>query len=307
MKLKIIIVLFICINMKNFMLNASNSSLSILEVLKSPKSSSMGYAFTSLASGIDGMYDNPAAVVNLTAKEMFFMYNYHMEEIKISSIGFGFKSKKNRFGINLSSVDYGNFDRKKIDYISLDELDSGKFDASDIILILSWSRKIKNIDFGLNNKLYRQKIDDKSASTFMFDIGGKYKIEKKNNSINFGVVLQNVGKKIKFYEKKEKLPLTFKFGISYSNKTLDNALISIDYIKKRDNESKINCGFEYEILNNIFIRTGYNAMNDADEGFTFGLGINNDILSNKKLRIDYSFLSYGELGYCHNFSVKLGF
>ena len=62
---------------------------------------------------------------------------------------------------------------------------------------------------------------------------------------------------------------------------------------------RVSGGLEIQILDNYFLRCGYDAFNEIASGLTVGFGI----IFNKKLNVDYSYSNYDSLANCHKFGL----
>jgi len=119
--------------------------------------------------------------------------------------------------------------------------------------------------------------------------------------------VQNVGTKMKFVDKKEKLPLNVKAGVAYDIST--NWLVALDVNSPIDGEVNIGAGTEYvyKVKKGIEVagRAGYSTVTkDAGglNGITAGLGLGYEGYS-----LDYAFVPFGDLGDTHRLSFGIRF
>ncbi len=273
--------------------SAGTTALDFLNIGVGARPVGMGEAFTALVDDSNAVFWNPAGLGQLKRNEVSFMYNRWFEDINYSYLSYVKPEKIGTFGASFYYVEYGEIKGYNSDGTSRDELQ-----PSDILVVLSYGKHLKNNLFGgLNFKFIHEDLDEKSASVCAFDIGCLYNI----NPLNFAVVLQNLGPKIKFDKVREPLPLNLKFGsaIKLLNENLN---IALDATISSGDKAFINIGGEYSILNLIFFRLGFWTRDDLDKGLRYGLGI-----GDRKLRLDYAFVPYGDLGATHRFSFSFRF
>ena len=106
------------------------------------------------------------------------------------------------------------------------------------------------------------------------------------------------------------LPLMFRVGISMDilkGWSKSNFIISVDALHPSDDVESINVGGEYVFDNLIAFRIGYKGLfaKDSEQGLNYGVGIQYEIGS-VKLKVDYSYITFGILNNVNMFSVGLG-
>jgi hypothetical protein len=154
-------------------------------------------------------------------------------------------------------------------------------------------------------KYISSKIENESASAVAVDIGGMYRLME--NRLSCGLVLQNIGTKMKYISEEDPLPFNIKAGGSYSIK--DNWKGVLDINMPRDNEVIMGLGTEYmhEINKELSAagRLGYNTRN-KDTGGTNGFSVGMGVVYNA-YGIDYAFAPFGDLGATHRISLSMKF
>jgi len=207
-----------------------------------------------------------------------------------------------------SSLSYG--DIKETDETGLEGND---FKPNDLATTISYARKISNISLGINIKYISSKIKE-TAQAFAVDMGGM--LTSEDDKLSFGIVVQNIGQKMKFADVEEALPVNIKLGSGYRIK--DNWVIALDVNAPKDNSIKVGIGTEYnckldfrsnsmqyENSANVSFRAGYNTVTkdiDGLKGITAGLGC-----SYKDYSVDYAFVPFGDLGNTHRISMTINF
>ena len=287
--------------------NAGNSSAQFLKIGPGGRIPGLGNAGTSIAGMAESLFYNPAGLVYLENIEINGNYSKWFEKMNYSSAAVGVPVKNiGTFGAGFIGLFYGD--------IPIVVQDSGgdlsntgdNTSANDIAVYLSYGKKINNsLSAGVNMKLINQTLEEETATTISFDIGGMKKLLEEKLCI--GLVIQNIGTKAKFMEKAYNLPLIIKSGVSYEIFELKKyeGLIAIDILKPMDDNFKINIGIEYAFNKMVYIRGGYQIGNDLSN-LTIGGGLNMPIRNNYT-KVDYAYVPYGSLGATHRIGLVFGF
>jgi len=270
----------------------------VLEFGVGARACSMGEAFTGLADDFSAIYWNPAGIAQIQDIEFNFMHNDWFQGIRYEFVS-GILPLEEELGtLGLSGVIL-----KMDDIVGRDTNGNftSNFEAKDSILGLSfgqmWNEKLM---WGATIKWINLKIEEEKTDGIAFDLGGLYKFQ--DTGLTVGAVIQNVGKQMKFIQEDEKLPLKFKLGLSYQIPT-KRTLFTLDLNKSVTSHMKINLGSEIILSSISKLRFGYNSTNDADNGFTVGIGFKlKDIIE-----FDYAYIPYGELGDTQRISLTTKF
>lgn len=258
------------------------------------RTAGMGEAFSAVADDVNAIYWNPAGLMQVEGKNAAFTHNEWLYDLKYEFLAY---CQPVNMGMGACSITYlrmGDMEGK-----NKDDNPTGNFGAYDYAISIAYAIEAKrNIYAGITGKIIRQKIENSAANGIAIDIG-ILRLDCLHREIKISAVLQNLGTKLKFVNKQEKLPLTYKFGLSY---TKDKLTLASDITKPEDNNARINLGLEYIPTSNLAFRLGYNSQNDLDSGLTYGAG-----WTLKALQIDYAFIPYGKLDNSHRFSVTKRF
>jgi len=264
--------------------------------------SGMGEAFSAVADDINTAYWNPAGLAQIKEFQLTAVHKNWFEDINGEYLGYLQPTNKGAVGVSMTYLDEGEMQE-----IKKDKTTSGTFKAEDIGVTVSFAQIIKEqLLIGANLKYIQQKIAEASARGFASDVGLIYKPTKY---IHLGLVVQNIGPKIKFVKEGFSLPLTLKTGLAYKNKGIT---LAVDVNKSIDNDPLICLGVESKMGNLIALRLGYSHLTkdqkldlykSAPVGLTggFGLGFGNIYF------LDYAYVPYGDLGDTHRiaFVMKL--
>jgi outer membrane autotransporter protein len=92
--------------------------------------------------------------------------------------------------------------------------------------------------------------------------------------------------------------------------TEENRLtLAADALHPTDNYESLNVGAEYMYNDLIAFRVGYKSLllDNSEEGFTAGVGLNYSFSQDFAVRIDYAYQNFGVLDYSQHYSIGLRF
>lgn len=282
---------------------AGTAAAQFLKVGSDARAVAMGSAFTVICDKSSAIYWNPAGISNIEIKSLSISRAFWLEGISCDWVSYVQPTTIGNFGAAIQYLSYGEI-------LETDEtgLESTNFSPYDMAGIISYARDIsmgtKNISIGMNMKLISSKIKQ-TASAIAIDIGG---ITEINKQLKAGIVIQNLGTKMKFNSLEEVLPLSIKLGGAYQIK--ENWLAALDLTVPTGNSINIGIGTEYNYKltdgPNLFGRVGYNTGNATGaggiRGITLGFGA-----GFTETDIDYALVPYGDLGITHRISIGMKF
>ncbi|MEW6096021.1 MAG: PorV/PorQ family protein [bacterium] len=262
----------------------------------------LGEAFCAVADDVNAAYWNPAGLAQVNEFQLTAIHKNWFEDIRGGYLGYLHPADKGAIAVSMTYLDEGSMQEIKKDRTVV-----GTFKAEDMGVTVSFAQALrKELLIGANLKYIHQKIADTSGMGFAGDMGLIY---KPTQFVNLGLVVQNIGPKIKFVNEGFSLPLTLKTGISYKNKGI---ILALDINKPIDNDPMICMGVELNIGNMIAVRLGYryqtknqklDLYESAPVGLTGGLGLG----FGNTYFLDYAYVPYGDLGDTHRiaFMMKL--
>ena len=302
----LIVLLFALMICSDVSANSKQTGALFLNLPAGAASTGMGEAYSSIAKGVSAVFWNPAGLSDNTEQEIMFMHNSYISDVNQEYLAYCkyIKVLGGTLGADINFMDYGSFDKTMI-MTSTTYSNAGSFSAKDYAISLAYSRKNDQaFKFGAAIKYLKSKIDSSKTSSFALDIGTLYEFDAADYPLNLAFTVRNLGTDIKFDTYKEKLPLTFKTGISAELKINENFTIypSIDNVFTKYEDYYVSIGTEVKFQNAYFLRVGYNSLYDAGSGLSFGLGAQIG-----KAKVDYAFINYGDLKNSHRFSVNYKF
>ena len=282
----------------NNILNASTELANT--VLNQPigaHSSAVGEAYVTSSNDVFGIHYNPA--MQLNDRQVSLLYQTGIIDDKFGAIGFGFPIGSYNLSTTLLYYNAGNIDLVDINN-NLINVNS----QTDYLWTLSLSKEfIQELSIGGSLKILNSTLLNQfSASTFLFDVGANYTINKQ---AKIGISAQNFGKGIKYFEATDKLPKIIRVGFSYQfDQFLEpssDAILFFDVVKISNDNLKNNIGLEYIFKKTFCFRSGYKIGYDLED-LSLGFG-----LIFKKYSIDYAFIPFGNLGNTHKIGLSAKF
>ncbi len=281
------------------------TTASFLKIEAGVRPVGMGGAYVALADDISAVYWNPSGLIQLSAKEFSFVHTAWLEKINHESIAFAAPAG-NKFAYGLNVVYFGTTD---IDRRTASGTSDGKAKVADYYESVSLAWKVMDtINLGATFKGIQMMLDNDRGSGYALDVGA---LQKLPLNMTVGVMVQNIGHKMKAADTNEKLPTNLKAGLAW--RALENKLILAgDIDVPNDREMKLHAGAEYQ-FNKIFsLRAGYEDVGSLgnSSGMTAGISINEDMLDeilNVNMQFDYAWLYFGDLGSTHRIGISVKF
>ncbi len=273
---------------------------------------SMGGAFVSIIGDIHGLVYNPASLVGVGDLESSFTYLNHFVDINSGFLGFNKTlDGAGHLGIGVSYINYGEIRRTDVIGENL-----GSFMPVDFAFMAAYGDSLGfGLRYGVSVKYIQSKIDQYTSNAIAADIGFIYRISSQDMNIGFSV--SNLGSAMKaFIDEREKLPITYRLGVSKRLAHLP-LLLNFNLIKYHYDDSKLSLGIywaiggEFTITDHFFLRWGYHSRgseekvgNNSDRfaGVSLGFG-----LTLSKYRLDYGFSAFGALGNMNAFTLTIPF
>lgn len=176
---------------------------------------------------------------------------------------------------------------------------SGEIDAGSYDIPLTISANVnKHFSLGLQISYLSSILDNYSDGTFSFS-GGMTIRDPGMQGLQISFSLLNAGQGLTFYQYTEKLPLAYAMAVQYVSSSYPVAFFT-QWLKFRDEKSRIFFGGEYQLYSAFFLRGGYQISDVEEEGYHLGLGIRYG-----KFAISYDFIPSSSLQNRHGISVIL--
>jgi hypothetical protein len=318
------------------------SSLQFLKVMPDARGTAMGDALSSIATGANAAFWNPAGIANaevidVTGTVTMWLFDTQQNALAVAVPLEGLGT----VALQFQYVDYGSMpvtSRAHLEFVGTGGdvrynpgLTGETFSPSTYLIGLTFARKMTDkFSTGVTVKFINESLWSSSTATIatsgggtetvntfarlvLFDFGLQYNTGYRTVRVSASV--QNFGGQVKFAKEGYPAPLAFRIGTASDvvgpNGLLvesgDNRItLAYDLFQPNDYKQQMHLGMEYAFSNVVFLRAGYKFMYDND-GATAGAGVRQAI-AGMPLSLDYSFGSMGDyLPAVHRISVGVQF
>jgi hypothetical protein len=267
-----------------------------LNVSVSAYQASLGGSAGALSTDITSSYFNPAGLSFVKQPGISLMHNLWYQDISYEYLGAAIPfNDKSTIGISASYLHMGD-----IMVYNANNQNEGNISPFSLATIISFSQNINSrLSLGISGKYIMEKLDDIEAKGVAFDIGAQY----YTNLFTFGLVVNNIGPKIKYEIESFSLPSSVSIGSAYHAGRIPLA-ISVGAKIPFNGKTALSTGIDYQLTDFLSLRSGFqgigsdNVSNDANFGVGFKLMGGS---------IDYAFNPKGEFGNTHFFSFTFNF
>jgi hypothetical protein len=267
-----------------------------LNIDVSAMQASFGGAGSALSNDISASYYNPAGLSMVERSGINFMHNLWYQDISYEFLGGAIPiGDKQTIGVSAAYLHMG-----QIQSFDAFNQSNGSFRAYSLVGSASYSYNVTGrLSVGLSGKYITEKLADIEASGYAFDIGTQYYLD----IFSFGVVLNNLGPKIKYESESFSLPAAVSFGAAYEPfilpvKVLAGARVPVE------GKTSFSTGVEYNLSNFLSLRSGVGGLGGENQSNAFNFGAGFKVAG---IDIDYAFNPGGDLGQTHFFSFTMSF
>ncbi|GAB4250359.1 MAG: hypothetical protein Tsb0034_29600 [Ekhidna sp.] len=232
------------------------------------------------------------AGASLTLGDEFSLFN-NVGAMGRASSHAAFAGYQNRYGIpEFQVVGGGLLYNHRIGNVGVGYFKFGDDVFSQQRVHLAVGHKLQMVSLGLGVDLVQYHVESVGTQhALAIQFGGVAEITPQ---LFFGAHIFNLNQATLMSETNEKLPTVMKGGLSY--RPSSELMINLEVEKDLDFKEVIKVGLEYQVVKNVFFRTGIST-----EPFigSFGIGFHP-----KDLKFDYSFSNDSRLGNIHELSVS---
>lgn len=326
-----------------FAQKVGTSSLQFLKVMPTARAAGMGDAYSTLASGADAAYWNPAGLASGTDIEVTGTHILWLFDTRQSTLAASLPMGDwGTVGVNLQYVDYGSINVTRPDRLVFVGSGAGyhynpgltgeTFSPSSYVIGLSYAQKMTDkFSAGVTAKYINESLWNSPTVTvvnkttgametvntyahlFLFDFGMQYNTGYR--SIRIGVAIQNFGQQVTFAKESFPAPLMFRIGTAadllgpdalFGTSEVNRFTFAFDLFQPNDYAQQMHIGAEYSFNEALFFRTGYKVFYDNDN-ITVGAGIRQEI-TGLPFTFDYSYGAMGDyLPSVHRLSLGVQF
>ena len=250
--------------------NGGRTAADFLQIGVGARAAAMGGAYTSLSTGADAAYWNPAALASQSHYEISFSHFSWYQDLNLEH-GSAVAQLNERFsiGASVTYLGYGEIDGYDVDgnYV-------GGISSYDWAGGLSLGYRVSDhLALGVTGKYINQRLDEYSGTAFAGDVGIRYQLDR----VTVAAAATNIGSGLQFVSVEEDLPAAARFGVAVRPFAADfQTALEIEKAFKGD--AVIRHGMELGFENRYFLRTGYNIFladetHAFSEGMSFGAGL----------------------------------
>ncbi|HAH05392.1 MAG TPA: hypothetical protein DCM05_02525 [Elusimicrobia bacterium] len=271
---------------------------------------SLGGASAAAVDNSEAMFWNPAGLSRLEAAgrpDAAMGYSNLLETMYSGALAYAHPLPEQKGVLGASFV---YFSQSAIQGYSTVGDPTSEFAPNDLALAFGYARQLKRVRLGSSLKYIRSEIDDASGSTFALDFGLQVEriTDLGESPLDLGLAILNFGPPIKVGSMSDPLPFKAAVGALWHISPRFNGLLDANL--PVDSDPYFCLGAEY---NQPFgegfgasVRGGYNMRYARDlEGFSgasAGLGV--DL---RRVRLDYAWVPFGDLGTTHRIAIGARF
>jgi len=213
---------------------------------------------------------NPALLGDIERAQIGFSYSRWFMDTSHTFAGIGMEGGRNyRFGISVIKFDGGEIEERDENGIK-----KGNYRNYDQSINLNFGVKGENYIAGVGVKYIESNISDIRAGGFGFDFGIVERLSVL--PLDIGLSVLNAGRRIKYIEKREKLPTTLRLSFGVRAMSVFRIVGDVNYdVYNKTNEIRI--GSEYGIglskVGSLYLRGGIYNLENIKEFGNFGGGV----------------------------------
>lgn len=308
----------------------AQSTMNFLLVGTSARACGLGEAYTTVGSGSECMFYNPAGMAEMTS-DFDINLNYTQWIADINYLSGGISINLYNYGVvgfNLLTVDYGDIYGTSLITSSQQEqyplgyIDNGKIgNVSAYAFGLSYAKAIsQQFLIGGDIRIAGQNLGESviasgpkknDATKVVFDAGVEYYTGFK--SFRFGMSIRNFSSNIKRESIEDQLPLQFVLGAAIdmldifdSEHAAENTLtFAVDFLHPNNYSERVNVGAEYTLLGFLALRGGYQTNRDV-ASWSGGVGVRTSV-SDYNMAVDYSYSKFDIFDNVSRLSLSFNF
>lgn len=289
---------------------AGTTSAAFLRIPPGARPQSLGGAFTAAVGDSESMFWNPAGLGRLEEaglRDLSSSYNSLLETSYASSLAYAHPLRDAKGVLGFSFL---YFSQSAIQGYSSLGNPTDSFTPSDLAASLGWGKKVEAAYFGAAVKFIRSQLAGASDQTFAVDLGAQLRrvAEVGEGTLDLGAAVRNIGPGLKLGSQRDPLPLQIDGGVLWQ--ATPRLAGQVEGHLAADSDPFVSVGVEgnLPVVKGVSaaLRGGYNTRNgknvDGLAGVCAGMGL--DLV---RLRFDYAWVPFGDLGQTHRISLGLRF
>jgi hypothetical protein len=275
---------------------AGTTPLEFLSLDADARAVALGGAYSALAADGNAILYNPGALAFVPRSEAVFMHNQYFEGVSQEYAAFALKRG---WGGLVNYLSYGDIPKTTVSNKTGAGL--GSYGLSDLAVSGGYGRRVfEGLGVGGSLKYVRETIETVTADGMAFDAGALYEAPALPGLSLAGAV-RNFGPPVRYQREAQNLPLEVRLGGAFTaHPRGQETTLALDVSKPRGNDVEVQVGLESVLLGRLPLRLGYDMRNEAGLGLAAGFG-----WRARDFRVDYAFVSFGDLGSAHRVSAAV--
>lgn len=280
-----------------------------LNIAVGPRQVGMGDQGAALAEDAFSLHYNPAGIALLEHQQVSFMHNQWIEGISQQYAGWAYPSKWINAGASLNFFHHGT--------IQGYDAQGGKaasFSAEDIAASFGLAGRLlgskdpeegASVYGGVSGKFIQERLETNSASASALDVGLMTQFYAGETRLRLGLVSQNMGRPIQYYQKSSPLPSKIAIGASVHTRYFwgDPLTLAVELRQAREQKKQdFSVGAEYWLNRLLALRAGYKSQEDLGNDLRFGMS-----LKIKIIQFDYGMSLMDDFGLTHRAGITVRF
>ncbi len=275
------------------------------------RGAAMSGAISPVIDDATAIYYNPAGMSRMDQREVEVAYNAYFKDTASQFAGYAQPTAEHgTFGGALSMFGVKDIQQRSATAGDSDSADLGTFNTQDLALSFGWANKMEmgngRLRYGAALKYISSNLSVKTAVTGAVDMGAMWDM-REDGGLTFSLAMLNLGGELKFQDESDPLPLNIKPGVAYRMNfdhmgKLTLAMNADMYV--HDGMGFVEPGFEWTPVPTFSLRGGYQIGRDTGAGSGVSVGAGFNLM---RLKLDYAFVPFGDLGDTHRISLGYKF
>jgi len=282
------------------------------------RAAAMGGGFVALADDGSSLFWNPAGMLGVQKVTAMASHNDWLLDISHDYLSVILPTDINgRFGFSVSALTMGD---QPVRTLAAPDGNGLVYNVMDLAVSMAYARQVTDrLSMGMTGKFIQLNAYNETASTLALDVGSILRTDFYG--LKLGMALTNFGGDFQFggrdlilkadiddeingnfssdvdlRTEPWPLPLMIRIGVSMDIMGPGEALLpsqngrmtlALDVDHPNDGPEHLNFGVEYAVKEKVYFRAGYRHNYDQ-EMFTMGTGVQLDLKSHGKIKIDYA-------------------
>jgi len=303
----------------------------VLLIEPSARAAGMGNAGVTAYADAMGLYFNPAIPAYLEHSAVAMTYSRWLADLTYTYTTASLRLGANALSLSVTTMHSGEMDVRTVEQ----PLGTGeRYTVQYLVFGLGFSRRLTDrFSAGIQAKLLRETIWHSSLSAFALDVGVLYELPFQAylgaSLSNFGTRGRYDGRDLRvrydldpnrygdnsslpaaLHTESYQLPILFRVGMGFPLQlgAGQRLLLMADALQPSFNTESLSLGAEWQILDMLALRAGYQNLfeRDSEFGLTLGVGLQQD-LAPVRFHFDYAWASHRHLGSVHRLSAGVAF